>query len=134
MPRKGWQRLPGTAERYLSPEGKIVSRRQYDNLRAREQGWESRSQFENRYKDPTYLWAFRRYQRTHKLSIVAARRADRMGGPLNNMLRDAQRTGWGKTKEGRDPEGPMSQLLIEIDMRDPLATYPVGDTQAERMN
>ena len=130
MPRKGWKRLPGTAERYLSPTGEIVSRRQYDNLRAKELGWESRAQFERRYDDPTYLWAFRRFMRANKMSITQARRADRMGGSMNKMLRAAQATGWGKTKEGRDPRGPMSRLLVEINMRDPTATYAVGDTQA----
>ena len=132
MPRKGWTKLEGTAEQYLSPSGEIVSRRQYDNARARELGWENRSQFERRYQDKTYLWAWRQYRRENNLSIGAARRADRMGGPLNKKLRAAQQTGWGKTAAGRDPRGPMSQLLIEMGMRDPAATYPVGDTQAER--
>lgn len=132
MPRKGWTKLPGTAERYLSPSGEIVSRRQYDNERAKELGWENRAQFERRYDDPTYLWAWRRYMRENKLSIQAARRADRMGGRLSTELRKAQATGWGKTKEGRDPHGPMAQMLVDIGLRDPTATYPVGDTDTMR--
>lgn len=132
MPRKGWTKLPGTAERYLSPSGEVVSRRQYDNERAKQLGWENRSQFEARYQDTTYLWALRKYQRENKMSIGQVRRLDRMGGPLSQKLRKAQATGWGKTKEGRSPKGPMSQLLIELGLRDPTATYAVGDTDGAR--
>jgi hypothetical protein len=132
MPRKGWSRLPGSAERYLSPDGEEVSRRQYDNLRAQEQGWQTRSAYERRYDDPTYLWAWNTWRQENKVQIVEARRLDRMGGQLNKKLRAAQATGWGKTKQGRDPKGPMSQLLIEMGMRDPTATYAVGNTDARR--
>jgi len=132
VPRKGWTKLQGTAERYLSPSGEVVSRRQYDNLRAQAAGWSNRSQFERRYEDKTYLWAFRQYQREHGMTIRQARSQDRMGGELNKKLRAAQATGWGKTAAGRDPRGPMSQLLIEMGLRDPSATYAVGDTDGAR--
>lgn len=132
MPRKGWTKLAGSAERYLSPSGEVVSRRQYDNARAKEEGWENRSQYERRYEDNTYLWAFRQYQRNNRLNIQQARARDRMGGELNKKLRAAQATGWGKTKAGRDPRGPMSQLLVEMGLRDPSATYAVGDTDGAR--
>lgn len=128
MPRKGWKRLGGTAERYLSPEGEVVSRRQYDNLRAKAAGWDNRSQFERRYDDPTYLWAFQQYRREQKLTIQEARRQDRMGGQMNKKIRAAQVTGWGKTKAGRSATGPMARLLVDMGYRDPTATYAVGDT------
>jgi hypothetical protein len=132
VPLKGWKRLGGSAERYLSPDGEIVSRRQYDNYRAQLAGWDNRAQFERRYEDTTYLWAFRKYQRENKMTIQQTRRADRMGGTLSKKLRAAQSTGWGKTKAGRSPHGPMSALLIELHLRDPTATYAVGDTDGPR--
>lgn len=132
MPRAGWTKLSGTAERYLSPSGEVVSRRQYDNARAKAEGWENRSQYERRYEDPTYLWAFRQYQRNRKLTLGQARASDRMGGPLNKKLRAAQSTDWGKTKEGRQPRGPMSTLLVDMGLRDPSATYAVGDTDGAK--
>lgn len=55
-----------------------------------------------------------------------------MGKPLNKKLRAAQQTDWGKDKAGRDPRGPMSQLLIDMGLRDPTATYAVGDTDKVR--
>lgn len=132
MPRRGWTRLGGSAERYLSPDGREVSRRQYDNERAKDEGWGNRSEYENRFKDPTYLWAWRQYQRNQKISVPEARKRDRMGGDLNKKLREAQRTGWGKTKTGRDPRGPMSKLLVDMGLRDPSATYAVGNTDVGR--
>lgn len=128
MPRQGWTRLGGSSERYLSPDGREVSRRQYDNERAKAEGWDNRSQFERRYDDKTYLWAFNRYRQGQKIQITEARRLDRMGGELNKKLRAAQRTGWGKTQAGRDPRGPMSKLLVDMGLRDPSATYAVGNT------
>ncbi len=132
MPRKGWTKLAGTAERYLSPSGEVISRRQYDNLRAQAEGWDNRSQYENRYNDSTYLWAFQQYRREQKLSIQQARRSDRMGGAMNKKLRAAQATGWGKTREGRAARGPMARLLVEMGYRDPSATYAVGDTDGAK--
>lgn len=132
MPRKGWTKLSGTAERYLSPSGEVVSRRQYDNARAKEQGWNNRSEYERRYEDKTYLWLYRQYQRNNKLTVSQARVEDRMGGKLNKKLRAAQQSGWGKTAAGRDPRGPMSKLLVEAGLRDPSATYAVGDTDGAK--
>lgn len=129
MPRRGWTKLPGSSERYLSPEGEEVSRRQYDNLRAEAEGWGSRSAYERRYEDPTYLWA------TKRLAQEQGKRAsqiDRMGSEANKKLLKAKRTGWGKSKEGRSPRGPMAKLLVEMGMRDPSATYAVGDTDGRR--
>jgi len=128
VPRKGWTKLAGTSERYVSPDGHEVSRRQYDNERAKEQGWSNRSEYERRYEDKNYLWALRQYQRANKMTISQARAADRLGGDLNKKLRAAKATGWGKTQAGRDPRGPMSKLLVDMGMRDPSATYAVGDT------
>ena len=34
--------------------GEVISRRQYDNVRARAAGWASSSQFQRRNKDPSY--------------------------------------------------------------------------------
>jgi len=109
-----------------------VSRRQYDNERAKSEGWENRSKYERRFEDPTYLWAWRQYQRNQKITVTKARQMDRMGGSLNKQLRAAQATGWGKSKAGRDPRGPMSRLLIDMGLRDPSATYAVGNTDAGR--
>lgn len=130
--RPGWTRVSGTAERFISPEGEEVSRRQYDNLRARELGWQSRSEYERRFEDPTYLWAWNTYRHNQKMTITRARQLDRMGQPLDRELLAAKRTGWGKTKAGRDPNGPMSKLLVDMGIRDPFAEYAVGETDARR--
>lgn len=128
MPRQGWTRLAGTAERYLSPSGEEVSRRQYDNARFEELGYSSRSEYERRYEDSTYQWAFDEYARNY--GLLEARGADRAGGELAELLHEAQRTGWGKGD--RSADGPMAKLLVELGKRDPAATYLVGDTDRRK--
>lgn len=129
MPRKGWKKLPGSAERYLSPEGEIVSRRQYDNTRAEALGWHNRSEFERRYDDPTYYWAARKIANKQGVRI---QKIDRMGSKESQVLLKAKRTGWGKTREGRSPKGPMAKMLVDMGLRDPSATYAVGNTDGRK--
>jgi hypothetical protein len=129
VPRKGWTRLPGSAERFLSPEGEVVSRRQYDNLAAQEAGWRNRAEFERRYDDPTYLWAARKLANKQGVRI---QKIDRIGTKDSGELLAAMKTRWGKTPEGRSPRGPMARLLVDLGMRDPSATYAVGNTDGRK--
>lgn len=129
MARKGWTKLPGSSERYLSPDGREVSRRQYDNERAREAGFANRSEFENRYKDPKWRWAV---ENLAQAEGKTRRQIDRIGSRETEMIRKAQRTSWGRTPAGRRPEGDMGRLLVAMGLRDPSDSYPVGETQRRR--
>lgn len=44
---KGYSAVPGTARRVRTPDGDIISHRQYRNIEARELGWRSLSEAEN---------------------------------------------------------------------------------------
>lgn len=44
---KGYSSVPGSARRVKTPEGEIISHRQYRNIAVRKQGWASLSEFEN---------------------------------------------------------------------------------------
>lgn len=52
MPRRkakllpGYKRLPGSARRYRTPDGKTISRRQYENRKARATGYSSWSELQ----------------------------------------------------------------------------------------
>lgn len=135
MPRKGWTKLPGSSERYVSPEGQVVSRRQYDNKRAQAAGYRNRSEFEARYEDPSYRWAIERIQLQKFGAINEAnrKRIDRIGTQESQMIHKAQETGWGRVdRSDRTPNGPMAQLLVAMGLRDPSATYAVGDTEGRK--
>lgn len=44
---KGYSAVPGSARRVLTPQGEVISHRQYRNIVARDAGWDSLSQAEN---------------------------------------------------------------------------------------
>jgi hypothetical protein len=129
MPRKGWTKLAGSAERYLSPSGEIVSRRQYDNARAEEAGWGNRARFERRYEDSTYLWAARKLANSEGVRI---QKIDRIGTEENKLLLAAMKGKWGTERASRSPRGPMAKLLVQMGLRDPSATYAVGNTDGRK--
>lgn len=44
---KGYSSVPGSARRVRTPDGEIISHRQYRNIAVQKQGWRSLSEFEN---------------------------------------------------------------------------------------
>jgi hypothetical protein len=130
MARPGWERLPGSAERYRNLEtGDEVSRRQYDNSRYADAGWRNRADFERRYDDKTYRWALERLAQREGKSI---RQLDRVGSPAQRQVLKARAAGYGKGRTGRGAKGDMAQLLAAMGLRDPGATNRVGGTNPRR--
>lgn len=121
----GWTRLGGSAERFRNPEGRVVSRRQYENERAKQAGWSSWSEYQRTRKTP-------QFQRAIKDAIdKGAIRTRRDVGPTADISRK-----WNDVLEARrndapnlyDPDGPLADYLIYIGRRQPDDWWDVGDT------
>lgn len=137
MPRQGWTKLPGTSERYRSPSGEIVSRRQYDNERYTSAGFRNRADYERRYNDETYRFLVDKIARNASSQgggqmFDVRRKIDKIGSPTSRMILEARRTGYGKGRAGRSKNQAMAKLLVLAGLRDPNATYPVGATPPRR--
>lgn len=137
MPRPGWTKLPGASERYRSPSGEIVSRRQYDNARYIDAGWRNRADFERRYNDSTYKYlvdkiAHNAARESGKSSRELRAKIDHPGSTTSKLILEARRTGYGKARAGRGKSQAMARLLVLAGLRDPNATYPVGATPPRR--
>lgn len=137
MPRAGWTRLPGSAERYRSPSGEVVSRRQYDNARYQDAGFRNRADFERRHNDPTFRWLTDSIVRnaaaqSGKTTREVRAAIDRPGTRTQRLILQARASGYGKSRAGRSPRGAMAKLLVLAGKRDPNATYAVGSTPPRR--
>ena len=137
MPRPGWTKLPGSSERYRSPSGKIVSRRQYDNARYADAGWRNRADFERRYNDETYRFLVDKIARNASSQGAGQIRdvrhkIDHPGSATSKLILEARRSGYGKGRAGRGKSQAMARLLVLAGLRDPNATYPVGATPPRR--
>lgn len=123
MAREGWQKLPGSSERYRSPSGEIVSRRQYDNARYDEAGWRNRADYERRHSDPSY----RHFQAIAQRNLGLSRRqVEAPDGEFARRALAARAVNYGKGKRGRGARGPMAKFLVYLGLRDEGADHPVG--------
>lgn len=130
MARAGWERIPGSAERYRNLEtGDEVSRRQYDNSKYSDAGWRNRADFERRYSDPTYRWAI---ERLASKAGKPVRQLDRVGSSAQQQVLRARAVGYGKGRKGRGAKGDMAKLLASMGLRDPGATNRIGGTNPRR--
>ena len=124
MPRlSGWTRLPGTAERYRKPDGEVVSRRQYDNARARAKGHTSYSQFQRMRKDRRYVLGERDAVLQQGITKYSTRRLESEYNTLYTaMIADA----------GPDRDlswnGPLGQYLVYTGDREADWRFDVGQT------
>lgn len=123
MARQGWEKLPGSSERYRSPSGEIVSRRQYDNARYTDTGWRNRADYERRHSDPTY----RHFQQIAMRQLGLTRRqVESPDSEFAKRILKARAVDYGKGRRGRGAKGPMAKFLVWLKMRDPGADFPVG--------
>src|SRR4051812_29143537 len=113
MAREGWEKLPGSSERYRSPSGEVVSRRQYDNARFADAGWRNRADYERRHDDPTYRHFQDIAMRTKGLS---RRQVDAPDSEFARRALAARAVGYGKGRAGRGARGPMARFLVWLGM------------------
>ena len=119
-----WIKLPGKAERYKRA-GKTISRRQYENLKARAVGFKSVSEFQRMARTDDFL-------RFRGIAAFNAKRGPRRyagltSGFTQRMLK-VKRSREGERKDLYDPDGPLADLLVYLGLRKPDAEWNVGDT------
>lgn len=140
----GYTALPGSARRYETPSGEVISRRQYDNIRARQAGFESRSELERfRSSKEGRMWRFK--ARSHDRSargdwqlLADARSVERARSQLPKR-KEVDRHGrpvWVTRDDDdpllTDPDGPLARLLTALGFRDADAHWNVGETNAQQ--
>lgn len=117
-----YSRIPGdSARRYRDTEtGETISRRQYENIRAQQQGFSSWSEYQGLRRDQTYMRWLSMHAEKHGIS---EREARRIGSDFNALYTRAADDGWEK-----DPDGSFADLLVDIGEREDDWEWDVGDT------
>jgi hypothetical protein len=110
--------------------GAELSRRQYENLRYQSQGWASKSEYErvthgHMRNVPHEANAYRRFAQMY---------ADEHDIPLRSVMgpdsefSKAFKAAYDDDFKDLTPNSPFSDMLTAVGVRDPLATYDVGET------
>lgn len=121
-----WVKLPGRSERYKHVRtGKIISRRQYENLKARVLGWWSWSEYQREARSDDWL----------RFRGIAAFRNDTkprayagMASPFSQRMLGVKRAREEHPDNMYDPDGPLAELLVFLGLRKPDMEWNVGDT------
>lgn len=119
MPLPGYTRLPGKANRYRTPSGDEISRRQYENLRFQKLGYSSWSEYQREAKSKE----FKRFAAAAADEHETNARKIKTDPEFTELYLAAKRSDW-----QNDPEGPFADFLVYIGLRRPDADYNVGDT------
>lgn len=133
MALRGYTPLGGTSRKYRTPSGKVISRRNYDNRRARAAGFKNRYELE-KYRESIArsrwsTWQYDVRQHTGRqptwdmyadVREVRARRA-RLPPELRGSERDRL------DPELVAPNGPLARIL-DASGRRPITGRPVGDS------
>lgn len=150
-----WKPLPGTkGARYVNTKtGEVTSKRQYQNMQAREKGWSSYSEFvrygtqltpkAKAYRDQLRLVAETEgleYKEVRKLSSVYHEKrgkAIRLARRPKRIDRRKGFLGWKKGRNGKrvplwHPDSDIADFLIYIGRRKPEDRWAVGDTPPKK--
>lgn len=138
MPLPGYKFLGGSSRRYVTPTGEIISRRQYDNLRARDAGWRSRSELEKFRRNKVARTGWSKW--AHDVKQHSGKR------PTWRSYRDLKDVLDRRAKLKRlypglsgpdldrmdpvliDPNGPLARILTDAGRRSSGMGNPVGDS------
>lgn len=110
-------------------EGGELTRREYEKLRYRAAGWQSKSEYERaihgNLKGSHEARAFRRfasmYADEHNVSEAKTR------GPFSDFSQAFVKAYRNNFKD-MSPDSPFAKFLVVVGVRDPMATYDVGET------
>lgn len=136
---EGYTLLPGSARKYRTPSGEIISRYRYDSIRLQKAGWKNRYQLEQARKSREWPSAVKllRSARDEPMPISAfdiatdpqafnayqvQRRRARLKADVLGNRHDAD------DPVLTDPDGPLAQLLVAMGRRDASDRWAVGDT------
>lgn len=136
MALRGYKPLGGSSRKYRAPGGKIISRREYDNIRAQQAGWKNRYELEqfrakvqrSRWGD----WVYDVKQHSGKMPTFETYADLR---EVQQRRKELERQNPGVTGNNRDQldkalvdaNGPLARIL-DASGRRPLNGRPVGDS------
>ena len=128
MALPGWTRIGGSAERYRSPAGENVSRRQYENARAQNAGWKSWSQYQTWAKsDDSRRWL----RIALDNGVVQSRRDVGVESEYAQYARDVETARANNDADAlRDPDGPLADYLVYLGLRDSGDDWDMNDTDS----
>lgn len=125
----GYRFLGKPSERYATPDGREISRRQYENEKKALQGWKNWYDYQKTVtSDPQYR---RWLTTTSGKDFDKRKKLKRSDSEFNRKYLKARKETGGrfdKVKKGRSPKGAFADFLIEADLRDDDAEYDVGGT------
>lgn len=126
-----WQRLPGTAQRYKNKRtGKTISRRQYENIRARSVGWRNWSEYQREAATDDWIRWRGIVARRNDLSYQNPK-VSGMGSEFSEhylKLKRARNGGHPDLSILYDPDGPLAEWLVYLGLRQPDADWDVGES------
>lgn len=119
-----WVKLPGRSERYKRG-AKVISRRQYENLKAKAVGWRSWSEYQREARTDDWIRfrgiaAFSAGKKPKKYSGLTSEFSQRMLGVKRARVEHPDNM--------YDPDGALAELLVFLGLRKPDAEWNVGDT------
>lgn len=137
MPLRGYRALGGSSRRYLTPSGKEISRREYDDKRAQAAGFRNRYELEQ-FRTKTIggsrwsSWQYDVRQRTGQLPTWDLYADVREVRERRQALRARYPELSGKELDSKDrklvaPDGPLARIL-DASGRRPLSGRPVGES------
>lgn len=138
MPLGDWKRVRGSAERYRPPPGRIselrnagkvradgtVSRRTYENERAKRAGWRNWSDYQRTRKSDDY-------NRLLNVGIAnrgLGRKDIGVESGFSKLLLGVRRARRDNSADLFDPDGPLADLLVYVGLRQPDDYWFVGET------
>lgn len=140
---EGYEPIPGSARKYRTPTGEIISRYEYDSRRLRQAGWRNRGELERARTSGDWQKALKLLRKTEGDEAVAG---SAFAVAVGSSARDAydverRRRALGKDVLGNripdsadpelvSPDGPLARILARMGRRDLDDRWPVGDTPA----
>lgn len=125
----GWRKLPGTAERFIDPSGREVSRRQFENARAQRAGWDSWSDYQRTRKSESFN---RRVKQALDNEMPLSKKDIGVEGTFAQSYVDVRTARRENDQRAlRDPNGALADFLVYIGYRDAEDWWDVGDTPGE---
>lgn len=129
----GFTRLGGKSRRVRAPDGSEISRRQYENVKARAAGFTSWSQWQSLRKDRQYKRWLQVAERQHgkgqrepnSTFNTLYMRAHNEHRALSSS-RIISKMSWEETMG--EPDSPFDDLLVYLGLRDPENDWNIGDT------
>lgn len=137
MPLRGYKPLGGTSRQYRTPSGKVISRREYDNRRAKAAGFRNRYELEQ-FRTKTVArgrwsdWQYDVKQKTGRMPTFDMYGDVKEVRQRRARLREKYPDLSGRDLDAKDPElvaadGPLARVLDDSGRR-PMTGRPVGDS------